>query len=155
MAFHDLREYITAAKQQGDLVRVTDEISPHLELGFVAKELARQEGPAALFEHVGGASSPVLCNLFPTRRRIAEALSVPSQLLRDRWLHAVEHPVAPTIVDDGPCQEVVVDRDVDIRRLIPQVVWHPEDGGPYITLGCSITHDPRRASATSASIASR
>lgn len=50
MHFQDLRDFIDALEQQGDLKRITQRIDPHLEITEIADRTLRAGGPALLFE---------------------------------------------------------------------------------------------------------
>jgi 4-hydroxy-3-polyprenylbenzoate decarboxylase len=52
--------------------------------------------------------------------------------------------MAPKERSSGPCQEIVWEgRDVDLGRLPIQTCW-PEDAGPLITWGLTITRGPEK-----------
>jgi 4-hydroxy-3-polyprenylbenzoate decarboxylase len=53
--------------------------------------------------------------------------------------------MAPKERSSGPCQEIVWEgKDVDLARLPVQTCW-PEDAGPLITWGLTITRGPAKA----------
>ncbi|MBI2368706.1 MAG: UbiD family decarboxylase [Deltaproteobacteria bacterium] len=141
MMQHDLRWFLELLDARGELVRVKEEVAPHLEVAAICRDLAYQQGPAVLFEHVQGCGMPVVANLFSKRQRLADALGITEAELREHWLRAFAQPIEPELVSGGPCQEVVESR-VDLTTFIPNILWHPKDGGPYIPFGLSIVKDP-------------
>jgi 4-hydroxy-3-polyprenylbenzoate decarboxylase len=72
--YDDLREFMGMLDQEGQLVRVTREVDPILEINAIVDRLARREGPAVLFENVKGSDMPVLGNLFGSHQRVAWTL---------------------------------------------------------------------------------
>lgn len=46
---------------------------------------------------------------------------------------AIRHPLPPRVVRDGPCQEVVVDKNIDVYSVVPVIKQTPRD--PLRTLG--------------------
>src|SRR5262249_28477604 len=122
-----------------------------------------------LFEKPKGHAIPVLANLFGTPRRVAlgmgeesvEALREigrllaflkepePPKGLKDAWQNT--RPVfmqvmnmAPKERRGAPCQEVVWEgADIDLARLPVQTCW-PEDVGPLITWGLTVTRGPTK-----------
>src|ERR1700704_390646 len=64
------------------------------------------------------------------------------------WVDAIAHPVAPRVVADAPCQEVVVtgddlDRDGNALDGLPVPISTPGwDNAPYLSAGHYITKDP-------------
>jgi 4-hydroxy-3-polyprenylbenzoate decarboxylase len=161
-SYRDLREWIAALRSAGELVEVTAEVDPNLEITEIADRTMKAGGPALLFTNVRGSRLPLLINQFGTERRMCMALGVerledvtarigdvleltPPQGLLDkvRALGKLKSlaDARPKIVRSGPCQEIVVDPpDLD---LLPIMTCWPEDGGPFVTLPCVLTADPR------------
>ena len=71
MKYKDLREFIAALENDGELTRVSAEVDPYLEITEICDRTLRAGGPALLFENVKGHAMPVLGNLFGTPRRVA------------------------------------------------------------------------------------
>ena len=58
MAYRSLHEFITALEEAGELVRITHEVSAHLEITEITDRVSKAGGPALLFEHVTGSAYP-------------------------------------------------------------------------------------------------
>ena len=54
MKYTDLRDFINALEQRGELVRISTEVDPHLEMTEIADRTLRGGGPALLFENPKG-----------------------------------------------------------------------------------------------------
>ncbi|MEZ8133315.1 MAG: UbiD family decarboxylase, partial [Porticoccaceae bacterium] len=67
----DLRDFIALLEQRGELVRISQEVDPYLEMTEISDRTLRAKGPALLFENPKGHNVPVLCNLFGTPERVA------------------------------------------------------------------------------------
>src|SRR5882672_6504712 len=174
MAYRDLRDFLSQLEGLGELKRVRTEVDPSLEMTEVCDRVLKAGGPALLFERPKGHTIPVLGNLFGTTRRIALAMGAdpdanPLEALRDigvllaflkepepprgfrdvleRWIpigKQVMH-MAPKEVSGAPCQATSWEgNDVDLSRLPIQTCW-PEDAGPPITWGLTVTRGPRKA----------
>jgi len=172
MRYGDLRDFLDQLERKGELKRITREVSPRLEMTEVCDRILQQGGPAVLFERPKGHSIPVLGNLFGTVPRIALAMGVetisslreigrllavlrepePPKGLRDLWQRLPElkdmaskvFDMVPKVLASGPCQEVVWEgKDVDLARLPVQTCW-PEDAGPLITWGLTVTRGPHK-----------
>src|SRR5690554_7073245 len=63
MKYRDLRDFIATLEEQGELVRVTAEVDPYLEITEICDRTLRAGGPALLFENVKGHDMPLLGNL--------------------------------------------------------------------------------------------
>jgi 4-hydroxy-3-polyprenylbenzoate decarboxylase len=168
MKYRDLRDFIAQLENQGELKRIAAEIDPHLEMTEICDRVLKAGGPAVLFEKPKGHTIPVLGNLFGTPRRVAmgmgqesvEALREVGKLLaylkepdppkglRDAWekLPVLKQVLnmAPKVLSSAPCQEIVWEgNDVDLGRLPIQTCW-PEDAGPLITWGLTVTRGPHK-----------
>ena len=169
MRYADLREFLAQLEANGDLKRIKAEVSPRLEMTEICDRVLRADGPALLFERPTGHDIPVLANLFGAVRRIAAAMGVaredalrdvgkmlaflrepePPKGLRDLW---DKFPVwkqllnmPPKTVSGAPSQEVVLEgSEVDLSRLPVQTCW-PQDAGPLITWGLTVTRGPAKA----------
>ena len=166
MKYTDLRDFIDYLEKRGELVRITQEIDPYLEMTEISDRTLRAKGPALLFENPKGYSVPVLCNLFGTPDRVAmgmgqESLSAlrdvgtllaflkepePPKGLRDLWekrhdfKQVLNMPVKQ--IKHPPCQEIVLEGDaVNLDTLPIQTCW-PGDAGPLVTWPLVITRGP-------------
>src|SRR6478736_6993000 len=72
----DLREWIALLEREGELVRVTAEVDPDLEITEITDRVVKAGGPALLFENVKGSRLPLLINQFGTERRMCLAFGV-------------------------------------------------------------------------------
>src|ERR1700752_1314075 len=70
MALRDLRDWISLLEREGELVRVSAEVDPDLEITEIVDRTVKAGGPALLFERPKGSGHPLLINQFgPERRR--------------------------------------------------------------------------------------
>ena len=166
MKYTDLRDFIAALEQRGELVRISTEVDPALEMTEIADRTLRAGGPALLFENPRGYDTPVLVNLFGTERRVAlgmgrEEISAlreigellaylrqpdPPKSMRDALSKA---PVLKQVLNMGPksvrnpaCQYHAIEGDdVDLYQLPIQTCW-PGDAGPLVTWPLVITRGP-------------
>ena len=70
MSYRDLREFMAQLEQGGELRRVREPVSPHLEMTAVADRVLRAGGPRCC-SRTHGHRMPVLANLFGTPQRVA------------------------------------------------------------------------------------
>src|SRR5213596_1397492 len=160
----DLRDWIALLEREGELVRVSAQVDPDLEITEIVDRTVKAGGPALLFERPKGAEHPLLINQFGTERRMCLAFGVqklddvaqrvadvlemqpPSGLMEKvRGLQKLKSIAdsRPKTVGKGVCQEIVLrGGDVDLGLLPIQRCW-PGDPAPFITLSAVITRDPR------------
>ncbi len=166
MQYKDLRAFLAALEQEGDLVRVRRPVDPYLEMTEICDRTLRRGGPALLFEDPAGYPTPVLGNLFGTERRVARAMGAddaealreigrllaflkepdPPRSMREAWnnlpIFKKVMDMAPRHVRSAPCQERTLEGgDVDLDQWPIQTCW-PGDAGRQITWGLVVTQGP-------------
>lgn len=162
------RDFLGRLAARGDLVTVSEPVSPKLQMTALARCALREDGPALRFENVPGYGHAVVANLFGSTRRVAQALGVedlpglrragesltffkspspPANLakgLRDLDQLFRLRQLLPQRVEDPPCREVILEGpDVDLDRLPLATCW-PDDAGPLLSFGLVMTRGPRR-----------
>src|ERR1039458_6722352 len=78
MPYRDLRAFLRALEENGELKRIPFEVDPVLEIAEFADRSVKSGGPALLFEKPKGYDIPVLINSFASMRRMEIALEVKS-----------------------------------------------------------------------------
>ena len=142
MAFRDLRQFLAALEQTEELIRIKENVSPIFEMTAILRELDRVDGPAALFEQVEGTSMPVAGNLMGLRKRLARAFEIDEHAVVGYYLNKMEAPpVQPLVIDHAPVHDVVTSDSIDLFKMIPNVIYHQKDAGPYIAAGVVFSQD--------------
>jgi 4-hydroxy-3-polyprenylbenzoate decarboxylase len=162
MAYTDLRDFIRALEQHGELKRIAVEVDPILEITEFADRAVKGGGPALLFERPKGYDIPVLINSYASMRRMEIALEVdsvdaiarriseylemrmPEGLLgKLKMLPKLAEMGAffPKIVSRGACQEVVKSSGFSLFDYPVLKCW-PGDGGRFITLPLVFSKNP-------------
>ena len=162
MAYRDLREFIRALEEKGELKRIAVEVDPILEITEFADRAVKSGGPALLFEKPKGYGTPVLINAFASMRKMEIALEVRSvEEIAARIVEFLEMRMPeglmgklkmlpklvemgaffPRMVSTGACQEVVR-RDNFSLFDYPVLKCWPEDGGRFITLPLVFSKNP-------------
>ncbi|MDK4577131.1 4-hydroxy-3-polyprenylbenzoate decarboxylase [Kingella kingae] len=168
MKYNDLREFIAMLESQGKLKRIKTPVSPYLEITEISDRVLRAGGAALLFENPIRQDGtpygyPVLANLFGTTERVAMGMGAKDiSELRDigktlAYLKEPEPPkgvkdafsklpllkdiwsMAPHVVKNAPCQEIVLQGDdVNLYDLPIQHCW-AGDVAPLVTWGLTVT----------------
>jgi 4-hydroxy-3-polyprenylbenzoate decarboxylase len=149
MGYRSTRECVQALEKAGQLIRITDEVDPYLEMAEIQRRVYRAGGPAILFEKVKGCKFACVSNLFgtPDRARLifndtydqvaalvaskadpVKLMKSPGKALK-AGLSAMN--VLPKKI--GRSRAPVFECRAKISDLPPIVSW-PDDGGPFITL---------------------
>jgi len=160
MAFKDLQDFIDFLEGKNELKRVKTEVDSNLEITEIVDRVSKEYGPALLFENVKNSNYPVLINAFGSYERMSMALGVDNldDIAEDildlmdvssyiSLMNKIKSipkltrmlKVFPKKVNNGACQEVIEDADLD---TLPVLKCWPEDGGRFMTLPLVITKDP-------------
>jgi UbiD family decarboxylase len=154
--FRDLRDLAQNLEACGKLYRFKEPINKDTEIGALfrvqMRGLPESKRKALLFENVVGSAHErydmsVLSGIYGASTDIlAIALGCENYVqMLDKWHHALSHPIAPTIIDDGPVhEEIHLGEDVKNLGLdeIPVPVEEPGFSGILRTGLPMITRDP-------------
>lgn len=148
MAHMDVRQFMDALQETGDIVKVEREVDWDLELGAIGRRACERQEPAILFERIKDyPEHRIFSGMLGTFRRVAIWLGLPPTTpVKDIYAEydrRIANPIKPEIVDGAPCKEnVVTGDDVDLYEL-PAPYLHEGDGGRYIgTWAFEVTKDP-------------
>ncbi len=145
MGYKDMREFIAKLEKEGELQRIKAEVDWDLELSAIMRKVFEKDGPACLFENVKGSEFSVFTGGFFRHKKYGLAVDAPPDVrsILKKMLDATENPIAPLLVDKGPCKENIDLGDKIDLGIFPVPRWFHLDGGRYIgTLGAIITKDP-------------
>ncbi|MBV9210017.1 MAG: UbiD family decarboxylase, partial [Acidobacteria bacterium] len=154
------RSFLDLLARERELVRVSAEVDPRLELAEIHRRVIERGGPALLFNRVKGSRYPVVTNLFGTSRRIElafgskpeslvrEVVAVAENLLPPRpaklWQHralALEALKLGTRRTTRAPVTQVLDQPARLDELPILTTWQ-DDGGAFITLPLVYTESP-------------
>jgi UbiD family decarboxylase len=153
----DFQHHLAALETRGLLVRIDRPIDKDTELHPLVRwqfqgGLREDQRRAFLFSNVVDGRGqtydmPVAVGALAASPQIyAVGMGRPVDEIEAAWVHAVAHPIAPTVVASARCQEVVIrDRQLRAAGLIrlPVPISTPGfDAAPYLTATLCITRDP-------------
>jgi len=169
MPYASLRDFIERLESADRLKRVSEPVSPVLEMTEIQTRLLAERGPAVLFENVTDGQRkwgmPTLVNLFGTVERVAWGMDREPEQLREvgetlAFLKQPEPPrgfrealdlvplaktvmsMRPKTVGRAACQQIVLKGDeVDLDLLPIQTCW-PGEPAPLITWPLVVTKGP-------------
>ena len=156
--YPDLHDHIEALKKAGLLIVVDRKINKDTEMHPLVRWQYRggvreEDRKAFLFTNVTDSKGrkfdmPVLvCGLAGNRAIYSLGIGCPIEGIRDKWIKAMSNPIAPKVVTDAPCQEIVY-KGADLKRGhglddLPVPISTPGwDNAPYTTSSNFITKDP-------------
>jgi 4-hydroxy-3-polyprenylbenzoate decarboxylase len=158
-SYPDLHDHIRALDEAGLLIKVDRAINKDTEMHPLVRwqfrgGIAEKDRKAFLFTNVVDSKGrkydiPVLVGGLASNREIYRiGLGCAFEEMDARWLRAIQSPIAPRIVEEAPCHEIVIegsalDRPGNGLDGIPLPISTPGwDAAPYATLSQYITKDP-------------
>lgn len=147
MAYASLQECLLDLEKNGHLIRIQEEVDPHLEMATLHLKVFAKQGPALLFEHVKGTSYPCVSNLFGTVERsrfmFRDTFEKVQQLvqLRNNPLEGIKHPLkyastafaALKALPRKSSLSAAGFKEIKISDL-PLITHWEMDGGAFVTL---------------------
>ncbi|MCW5920936.1 MAG: UbiD family decarboxylase [Saprospiraceae bacterium] len=156
MAYTSLRAAVLDLERHGQLLRVKEEVDPHLDIAEIHRQVFERQGPAILFERVKGSPFQAVSNIYGTFERTAFLF----RHTLDRVKRVIELKKDPTSMLKKPGRYLgapftalsalpmrsrfgapVTYGTTSIDQL-PQIKSWPMDGGAFITMPQVYTEDP-------------
>ena len=138
----DLRSFLNLLEEKGDLVHITEPVSPRFEIAAGIRKTSDIQGPALWFDNVIGSSMPVVGGLYAVRRRAIWGLETTESEIHDKIVRGLKSPIPPRIVKDGPCKEVVLTGKDASFSCLPICTHNRKDAGAFITIGLACVRHP-------------
>ena len=157
MGYRNLQQCVRDLETTGQLIRIEQDIDPHLEAAEIQRRVYQAGGPALYFARVKGCRFPMVSNLFGTLERTRFLFRDTLEAVR----HLVELKIDPNHFWKNPWRYRDVPRalwTMWIRKVrngpilahqttidaLPQLQSWPDDGGAFITLPQVYTEDADR-----------
>lgn len=148
--YKDLREFLATLEEEGQLVRVKEEIMPEPDIGAAGRAAANLENsPAILFEKVNGYKYSVVTNVHGSWRNHALMMGMPKDTpvkeqffeLDRRW---DKFPVPPKVLarEEALCKENVITENINLFDILPLYRINEQDGGFFLSKASVVTGDP-------------
>jgi 4-hydroxy-3-polyprenylbenzoate decarboxylase len=164
LTFKSLNDCVNFLENQGELVRVKEEIDPDLEMAEITRRVFQNDGPALFFENIKASSFPAVSNLFgnyeralkifePGFDRIKQLVKIKSDL---KYLYkppllksfAKSLKALPALIHAFPLKKragKVLEKTTKIENL-PMIRCWPGEGGGFILLPQVFSMNPERKS---------
>ena len=155
MGYNSLEACLIDLEKNGELIRIKEQVNPHLEMAAIHLRIYEAGGPALLFENVLGSQFRAASNIFGTLKRskfiFRDTLQLVQQLieLKNDPVKAIKHPLdnfsaglaaLKALPLKNPLQKPVLFQEINIAD-IPQIQHWPMDGGAFVTLPQVYTED--------------
>ena len=151
MAFQSLRDFLEALRINGQLVTVQDDVYPEPDLRAYLRAAADlgNDSPAVVFENIRGYRGyRVAGNIHGSWVNHAILLgmeknaTIREQFYRVDGLWRDLDKGQLKWVQNAPCQEIVVEKNINLYELMPLFRINQNDGGYYLSKACVVSRDP-------------
>ena len=150
--YQDLRSFLSTLEENGQLVRIKEEVNPEPDIAAAGRAAANIEsGPAVLFEKVKGYPYSVVTNVHGSWANHALMLGMDKTASTKEQFHEINRrwdrfPVKPEILkrEEAPCKENTIDKpeDINLFELLPLYRINDQDGGFFLSKASIFTADP-------------
>lgn len=143
MPYQDFRAFLNVLRTNDELIDIDRPVDITKDIGLFLKQSYVQEGPAMLFKQ-NGTAFPLVGGVYSTRSKALLAFEASEHDVFEKVISGIDHPIDPVFTAvAAPCQEVVLTGDdIDLAKF-PIPTYSPDDGGPYITAGITVSKDPQ------------
>lgn len=155
MAYKSLEACLLDLEKSGDLIRITEEVDPYLEMAAIHLRVFEANGPALLFENVKGSKYRAASNIFGNLKRsefiFRDTLKTVQQLIefKNNPIAAIKNPIKNLATGwaalkalplKNPLSKPVLYNEISISDL-PLIHHWKKDGGAFVTLPQVYTED--------------
>ena len=149
--YKDLREFLVTLEEEGQLVRVKEEVMPEPHIGAAGRAAANSKSaPAILFEKVAGYKYSVVTNVHGSWENHALMMGMPKNTPVKEQFHELNRrwdkfPVAPKKLSrsEALCKENEITEDINLFEILPLYRINEQDGGFFISKASVVTADPQ------------
>ncbi|WP_417204901.1 UbiD family decarboxylase [Antarctobacter sp.] len=141
----DVRHFLSTytAAQPDDVIEIDAPVSDDQDATAMIWALAAKgQYPMLNLKNVQGLESPVLCNIFGSRTRIARLFDTDESGLHAAYQARSRAAMPCELVTTGPVMEQVISGDDVDLNLLPMLKHFETDAAKYITSGIILGEDP-------------
>ncbi|WP_128293469.1 non-oxidative hydroxyarylic acid decarboxylases subunit C [Afifella aestuarii] len=151
MPFDDLRSFLAALEENGQLLRITDEVQAEPDLAAAANAAGRigDQAPGLYFDRIAGfTNARVALNTLGSWPNHAIAMGMdPQTSTKDQVAEFIRRwdafPVAVERREDAPWHENSVEgEEINLFEILPLFRLNDGDGGFYLDKAAVVSRDP-------------
>ncbi|NLY71816.1 MAG: UbiD family decarboxylase [Clostridiales bacterium] len=151
MSYQDLRSFLKKLEEENLLIRYEDEISLEPDVRAVLSAAMHMEDPpAVVMDNIKGfpKGTTIVGNVHASWKSNAIMLGMDKNAtireqffeMADKWDHYDKGSVE--YMDNPPCQEVVIEENINLFEMLPLHRINKNDGGMYLSKALTVTKDP-------------
>ncbi|HEX3010741.1 MAG TPA: non-oxidative hydroxyarylic acid decarboxylases subunit C [Syntrophomonadaceae bacterium] len=150
MSYRSLRDFLAKLEKEGQLVHYHEEILPEPDIGALNRAAGDlgDSGPAVLLDNViGYKGKKLVVGIHGSWANHALMLDMPkSTPLKEQFFELSKrwdtYPGEVKWVENAPCQEVVIEKGLNLYEILPLYRINKLDGGFYFSKASVVTKEP-------------
>ncbi len=135
-----LRHTIDKLKSKDYLLELDKEVDYIYEMGGILRHFNNLQ--PILFNKIKNSPIRSIGGLFGSRDIIYDLLDVTTENRNYRFMDAIANPMPYKVLDNGPVKENIINRNIDLMKMLPINKFHEKDSSTYITAGVLVVKDP-------------
>lgn len=135
-----LRKTLVEMDKMGKFMECNKEVDTVYELGGVLKHF--QNRMPILFNKVKNQKMRAAGGLYGDRDIMYNLLNMTHENRIFKFMDAIANPKPYKVVQTGPVQENVIDRNIDLQKMLPITKFNGKDSSSFITSGVMVVKDP-------------
>jgi UbiD family decarboxylase len=150
MGFRDLRSFLRKLDEEKLLIKYKQELQQFPDVGLISRAVTDMGhyGPAVLMDNIlGYKGKKVVVGVHGSWANHALSFDLPKEAtvreqffaLADKW---DSYPGELKFVKNPPCQEVVIDKDINLYEIMPLYRINRLDGGCYFSKANVVSSEP-------------
>jgi len=150
MVHHDLRSFLKVLEDEGQLVRIKEEVNPEPDIAAAGRAAANMKnGPAVYFEKVKSYKNPVVTNVHGSWANHALMMGMDKTASTKEQFHELNrrwdlYPVEPKVLSraEAKCKENEITENINLFDILSLYRINDQDGGCFLSKASIITGDP-------------
>lgn len=135
-----LRACLDTLKSRYGMLECNVEADPKFEIGGILEKLGNIT--PVRFNKVKGHSMPIIGGMFGDREMFYDFTGTTREERIFKYIQAINHPIKPKLLENGPVKENIITRNLDLGRIFPLPTFHELDSSSFITAGVLVVRDP-------------
>ena len=147
---NDLRAFLDVLEREGQLIHYSEPVKTFPDIGCISQAITDigHFGPAVMFDNIEGyKGKKLVVGVQGSWANHALSFGLPKETSVKEQFYALcdlwdKYPGEVKFVDNPVCQEVVVDKDINIYEEMPLYRINQLDGGCYFSRASIVTREP-------------
>ncbi len=135
-----LRYTLSQMKKMGKLLETNREVDKVYEMGGVLKHFNNRM--PMLFNNIKGHTIRAAGGLYGDREIMFNLMNMTDEDRIFKFMDAISNPKPYKVLNNGPIKENIINRNIDLEKILPINKFNGKDSSQFITAGALVVRDP-------------